>query len=74
MPSINWTINGMRLLEALEALGVMPDGYCFCYGSRRDPTKPEEEHTGECREAREAISSTQAVLEQEDSPVDWRGK
>lgn len=43
------------LMEALEGLGVLPDGYCFCFGSRRDALKPEHEHTGECRAARAAL-------------------
>jgi hypothetical protein len=41
------------LLEALCALGVIGDGYCFC-SSDRDPEKAE--HQGECREARAAIA------------------
>ena len=45
------------LQEALEALGVMPDGYCFCFGSERDPRKPDHEHTGECRVARSVLSA-----------------
>lgn len=42
-------------LEALEALGVIGGGYCFCYGGYRDPDKPDDQHSGECREAREVI-------------------
>lgn len=42
-------------LEALEAIGVIGGGYCFCYGNYRDPDKPKDEHTGECREARAVI-------------------
>lgn len=44
-----------ELLEALTALGVMPEGYCFCH-QNRDPLKVEKEHTGECRDARAAIA------------------
>jgi hypothetical protein len=44
-----------QILEALEALGVMPDGYCFCFGGHRDAMKLESEHMGECRDARAAI-------------------
>jgi hypothetical protein len=44
-----------ELIEALEALGALPEGYCFCYGGKRDANKPESEHFGECREARAAI-------------------
>lgn len=43
-----------NVLQALEALGALPDGYCFCHRNR-DAHKPEHEHTGECREARAAI-------------------
>ena len=49
------------LLAACEGLGAMPEGYCFCYGHRRDPLKPEHEHTGECREARAAIAKAKGV-------------
>jgi len=44
-----------RLRGALEGIGVLPDGYCFCFNSYRDANKPEHEHTGECREARAAL-------------------
>ena len=36
----------------LNAIGGMPDGFCVCFNSIRDPLKPEFEHTGECRNAR----------------------
>ena len=42
------------LLDSLVALGVMPEGYCFCFGNNRDPMKTD--HTGECRLARLAIN------------------
>ena len=47
-----------ELMEALTALGVMPDGYCFCH-QNRDPLKTEKEHTGECRDARAAIAKAE---------------
>lgn len=40
-----------ELVDVLAALGVFPDGYCWC-SINPDPHKPEEEHQGECREAR----------------------
>lgn len=47
-----------ELLESLTALGVMPDGYCFCH-QNRDPLKTDNEHTGECRDARAAIAKAE---------------
>lgn len=44
------------LVSALQALGVLPDGYCFCFNSSRDASRPEHEHTGECRAARAALA------------------
>lgn len=41
------------LLEALQGLGTMPDGYCFC-PHERDPGK--QNHAGECAAARAAIT------------------
>lgn len=49
-----------ELLLALQAVGAMPEGCCFCYGHGRDAKKPEEEHVGECREARAAIKKAEA--------------
>lgn len=46
-----------RLCDALESIGVMPDGACFCFGHERSASKPETEHTGECREARAALDA-----------------
>lgn len=43
-----------ELVEALEAIGMLPDGFCVC-PSGRDPTRPEPEHVGECRDARAAL-------------------
>jgi hypothetical protein len=43
------------LVEALEGLGGMPDGFCVCFGHTRDPSKPEDQHTGECQQARAAL-------------------
>lgn len=45
------------LKDALRAIGGMPDGDCFCFNSTRDPNKPEEDHTGECREARAVLAA-----------------
>ena len=46
-----------EMLEALQAMGVMPWGYCFCPGRMGNMEgKPDEEHCGECREARAAIA------------------
>ena len=47
-----------RLYSALAALGAKPYGYCSC-PSGRVPADgaPDASHTGECREARAAISS-----------------
>lgn len=42
-----------ELLQALESLGALPDGYCFC-PENRDAGK--EDHTGECHLARGAIN------------------
>ena len=50
-----------RLREALSAIGVLPDGYCFCFGSVRDASKPESDHTGECLAARAALSKTKVT-------------
>lgn len=41
-----------RLREALGALGVIGDGYCFC-SEHRDPHK--ERHEPECRQASAAL-------------------
>ena len=43
---------GMK--RALEGLGAMPGGFCFCFGHERSAQK--ETHTGECNEARTALS------------------
>ena len=44
--------------KALEALGVMPEGYCFC-AYERDPLKDLKgiPHTGECGAARSALAA-----------------
>lgn len=46
-----------EVLDALEAIGVLPEGYCFCFGQayKRDANRPDHAHTGECRDAREVI-------------------
>lgn len=49
-----WQAIATRAVEALEALGAMPEGYCWCYGNDRDPAKATP-HTGECRDALAAI-------------------
>ena len=43
------------LIAAIEGLGVLPEGYCFCFGHGRDATKTDREHTGECRALRSAL-------------------
>ncbi len=45
-------------ISALQALGVLPEGYCFCQ-ENRDALKPDAKHVGECQEAR-------AILARED--------
>ena len=45
-----------ELVEALEAIGGMPDGFCVCFNSFRDPLKPNSTHTGECRQARAVLA------------------
>ena len=47
------------LLESIQGLGSMPTGYCFCFNGPRDPEKPEQEHTGECRDLRAAIAKAE---------------
>ena len=60
------------MLDAFEALGVQPyvvgldgqceHGYCFCLPEQgRDPGKPKDHHTGECRDARAAIRKARGV-------------
>lgn len=46
------------LLVALKAIGTLPEGYCFC-SVNRDATRPDDEHQGECRDARAAILKAQ---------------
>ena len=46
------------LRAALEALGAMPEGYCFCFHNDRDPRKSIADgrrHTGECLHALRAL-------------------
>lgn len=43
------------IIGAIEGLGVLPEGYCFCFGHYRDALKPERDHTGECRAIRSAL-------------------
>jgi len=49
----------VALVKSIQALGAMPEGYCFCFGNERDPNKPEHEHTGECRDLRSALKAVQ---------------
>ena len=45
-----------ELLEVLKAIGAYPWGYCFCPPAMGDMVgTPDEDHCGECREARTAI-------------------
>ncbi len=57
------------LTEALQALGIHPfqmedgtpaHGYCFC--PQPHPGVPEDEHTGECRDARKALKAAGVPL------------
>jgi hypothetical protein len=47
------------LLDALTGIGVLPEGYCFCRPNQRDATRPDHDHTGECRAARAAIAKAE---------------
>ena len=48
-----------RLAEAVEALGAMPEGYCFCGKDRiGDDSKT---HEPECRDLRAALAAAKAV-------------
>ena len=40
------------LVAALVALGAKPDGYCFCINQEQI----EAGHTGECKDARQALA------------------
>lgn len=42
------------LKSAVEALGALPDGYCFCSSNRHGDGAPES-HEPECRELRAAL-------------------
>ena len=46
-----------ELLEALQALGAKPDGYCFCVNQNQI----QDGHTGECRDAQQAIKSARSA-------------
>lgn len=50
---LNLTISRENLITALCALGVKPDGYCFCLTEKQ----AKDGHTGECREARAALAA-----------------
>lgn len=43
------------LKSAVEALGALPDGYCFCRANRHGDGTPES-HEPECRELRAALA------------------
>lgn len=44
-----------RLVEAIQALGAMPEGYCFCSKDRiGDDSKI---HEPECRDLRRALAA-----------------
>jgi hypothetical protein len=45
-------VSVVEALDALAALGAMPEGFCFC-STNRDPLKAE--HDGECAEARDVL-------------------
>jgi hypothetical protein len=44
-----------ELLEALQALGSKPDGYCFCINA----AQVDAGHTGECLDAQKAIAKSE---------------
>jgi hypothetical protein len=44
------------LKSAVEALGALPDGYCFCSANRHGDGTPES-HEPECRELRAALEA-----------------
>ena len=48
-----------ELVKSIQALGTMPDGYCFCFGHERNPNKPDHLHTGECWDLRSALKAVQ---------------
>lgn len=48
-----------ELLAALQGIGALPNGYCFCFAVNRVADRPEHEHTGECQAARAAIRRAQ---------------
>ena len=49
-----------RLVEAAEALGAMPEGYCFCSAHRiGDDSKV---HEPECADLRAALAAAKDVL------------
>ena len=45
-----------QLLEALQALGVKPGGYCFCFSETQTEASS---HTGEYRNAQAAIAAAE---------------
>ena len=65
----NLIIAAHPLVVALQALGIHPfqmedgrpaHGYCFC--PQQHPGVPEDEHTGECRDARKALEEAGVTL------------
>jgi hypothetical protein len=50
-----------ELLEALQAIGALPDGYCFCPEGRGggEVNNFGNAHTGECEDARNAIAKAE---------------
>ncbi len=46
------------LLEALEAIGTLPNGWCCCPFVRRE----DRQHVGECTKAREALAKAKAEV------------
>lgn len=50
-----------RMVEAAEALGAMPEGYCFCRAHRiGDDSKV---HEAECADLRAALAAAKEVME-----------
>lgn len=48
------------LAEAIQALGVLPEGYCYCHPGR-DAARPDELHFPECRDLRRVLRNYDAV-------------
>lgn len=45
-----------ELYSALQAIGALPDGYCFCFSGPRLRSGTGDDHTWECRDARAVLA------------------